>query len=139
MRIVFMVLSVLLVLTGCMAGVDTAPDSALEMRAAVGRSAHVLRETHIVDRNSASVVATLAARSQQCLTAPQMARNGAEHVELVAHVAEAPIPMLVVDVRETPAGGTELEIIRDTRAGDGEAAAILAWAGGITHPCPTKR
>ena len=135
MRPVLMIISVLFVLTGCMSGVSSAPGSAAEMRAAVGRSAHVLRETHIVGRVQSRVTATVAARARTCLDAPWMAEDDAR-VALVSAVADAEHPLMVVDFKSDRFGRTEIAITRGADAAEDEARAVLAWARGNTTPCP---
>ncbi len=133
MRSVLMILSVFGVLTGCMAGVDQNLDSAAEMRAAVGRSAHILAETHSVARHPDAVTATIAARARQCLEAPTLTTTHAGAV-LVAP-AGTPGRIIVVDL-DDGADGTRLTVTRARTGTEAEAAAILAWASGDTGPCP---
>ncbi|MEM0948864.1 MAG: hypothetical protein AAGK37_15800 [Pseudomonadota bacterium] len=136
MRSVLMILSVFGVLTGCVAGVDPSLDSAAEMRAAVGRSAHIMAETHTVARHPDAVTATIAARAQQCLDAPTLTETPVG-VVLVTR-AGASGRVIVVDLG-AGADGTELTVTRARAGTEAEAAAILAWAIGNTGPCPSDR
>lgn len=136
MRAVLLLLSVFGVLTGCVSGVDSSPDSAAEMRAAVGRSAHVLRETHAVGRDLDAVTATIAARAQGCLPGAELAEAEDGRLTLVAASKATGGTALVVDLTRTEEG-TRIVVVRDNRSGLAEASAILDWAGGRTRPCPS--
>lgn len=136
MRSVLMIMSVFGVLTGCAAGVDHSFDSATEMRAAVGRSAHILAETYHVARDRNAVTATIAARAQQCLDAPVLTK--APNGDVLVTPAGAPGHIIVVDL-EGGIDSTEITLTRASTGTESEAAAILAWAQGDTGPCPSAR
>ena len=138
MRPAVIMISVLLVLTGCMAGVDPAPQSAAELRAAVGRSAHVVRETHVVERSRQSVAATLAARANRCLAGAWMTEERGRIALTAATGAERTAPILVADLSEAGPGRTRVTLTRSRDVAGPEAAAVLAWAGGDTRPCPGR-
>ena len=136
MRSVLMILSVFGVLTGCMAGVDQSLDSATEMRAAVGRSAHILTETHNIARHPDAVAATITARARQCIDAPDL--SGTQPGTVVIATAGTAKGIIVVDL-DGGADGTRVTLTRARAGTAAAAAAILAWASGDTGPCPTAR
>ena len=129
-----MILSVFLVLTGCMAGVDQSLDSASEMRAAVGRSALVVRETGLFHRDRHAVSATIEARAHQCLPGATL-RQSRDGSVLVAPVDGESARVLVADI-VAYTGGTRVTVTRGRAGHEAAAAAVWAWAQGNTRPCP---